>query len=247
MENFLYITTHDLRSPLVNIQGFSQNLERYAKELSTLLTRTALPPETKEELEKLSGDRIPGALKFVLESSRKMDGLITALLKVSRIGRVEMKPETVEMNGLIKRILASLRFQLETTGGEVRCGELPPCTADQAAVSQLFSNLLDNAVKYRQAGRALVVTVSGEVKGGMVLYTVAENGSGIEEPELHRIWNVFYQADRRPGRKGEGIGLPMVRRITEKNGGSIRAESKYGEGMTFYLELPAAEGAEHGK
>ncbi|MEI7528081.1 MAG: PocR ligand-binding domain-containing protein [Elusimicrobiota bacterium] len=247
MENFLYITTHDLRSPLVNIQGFSQNLEAYARELREALLPVRLPPEAERELAKLTGERIPGALKFILESSRKMDSLISALLKVSRLGRVEMKPEAVEMNGLIKKILDSMRYQLEAAGGETVCGSLPPCKADPGAVSQLFSNVLDNAIKYRDKARPLAVTVAGEVKDGMVSYTVADNGSGIPEADLHLIWNMFYQSGRTPGRKGEGIGLPTARRIAEMNGGGIRVESKDGEGSVFYIELPAAEVVEKGK
>ena len=239
MENFLYITTHDLRGPLVNIQGFSRNLERYASELRVALEAAALPPELKKTLDKIAGESIPGALKYVLESLRKMDSLIMALLKVSRLGRVEMKPETVEMNELLEKLRTSMQYQLEESGGELRSGNLPPCKADPGAVSQLFSNLLDNAVKYRDKGRPLVVTVEGEVKGGMVTYAVTDNGSGIPTADLHRIWNIFYQPARVPGREGEGIGLPMVRLIAEKNGGGIRAESKDGLGTVFYLELPA--------
>jgi len=240
MENFLYITTHDLRSPLVNIQGFSQNLERYIKELRAALEPAALPAGAREALESLTGDRIPEALKFVLESSRKMDALITALLKVSRIGRVEMKPETLEMNGLLTKILDTLRYQLEEAGAKVEAGNLPPCSADPGAASQLFTNLLDNAIKYRHKDRPLLVNVTGEVNGDRVVYTVADNGDGIPAAEMDKIWNVFYQQDRSPGRKGEGIGLPMVKRIAEKNGGSIWAESKEGRGTVFYVELPAA-------
>ena len=176
-----------------------------------------------------------------------MDSLITALLKVSRLGRVEMKPEVLEMNGLIKKRLESMRNQLEAAGGEIVCGSLPPCKADPGAVSQLFSNLLDNAVKYRDKLRPLAVAVAGEVKDGMVSYTVADNGSGIPEADLHLIWNMFYQSGRTPGRKGEGIGLPTARRIAEMNGGGIRVESKDGEGSVFCIELPAPEVAENGK
>jgi signal transduction histidine kinase len=242
MENFLYITTHDLRSPLVNIQGFSQNLERYVQELREALAPAHLPAEAKAGLEKLTGDRIPGALKFVLESSRKMDALITALLKVSRLGRVEMKPAAVDMNALLKNIQASLAYQLKQAGGTINCAVLPPCKADPGAVSQLFTNLLDNAIKYRDESRALMVNVSGEVKDGSVFYTVADNGPGIPEADLQRIWNVFYQPERAHAKKGEGIGLPMVKRLTEKNGGSIKVESKEGQGSVFYLELPTAGG-----
>lgn len=241
MENFLYITTHDLRSPLVNIQGFSQNLQRYVSELREALPLASLEPETRNKLEKLTGESIPAALKFVLNGSRNMDALVSALLKVSRLGRVVMKPETLEMNGLMATIAASLSFQLNEAGGAIETGPLPPCRADRAAVTQLFTNLLDNAIKYRAVGRPLAVTVTGEVKGGMALYTVADNGSGIPEKDLQKIWDIFYKSDKAHGKHGEGIGLAMAKRLIERNGGRIRAESKEGTGSVFRLELPAAE------
>jgi PAS domain S-box-containing protein len=240
MENFLYITTHDLRSPLVNIQGFSQNLERYIRELVESVAPAPLPEEARETLRKLAGERIPEALAYVQESSRKMDALISALLKVSRMGRVEMKPERVDMNALLQKILDSLRYQLEGTGGKIHIGTLPPCKADAGAVNQLFSNLLDNAIKYRHKDRPVDIKVAGEVKGDRVVYTVGDNGAGIPEEDLPKIWNVFYRTREAVGKKGEGIGLPMVKRIIEKNGGSIKAESRAGEGSVFRVELPAA-------
>lgn len=242
MENYLYITTHDLRSPLVNIQGFSRELESHIQELRDTLTAAPLPQELQKDLNKLTGDTIPEALKIVLEGTRKMDSLITSLLKVSRLKRVEMTPETVDMNKLAGKILNSLRYQLETAGGVINCGELPACKADPLAVHQLFSILLDNAVKYRHKERPLVVNVTGEVKGGMSAYTVADNGSGIPAPDLHKIWNVFYQPENSLGIKGEGIGLPLARRLAENNGGGIRVESQNGTGSTFRVKLPASEG-----
>ena len=242
MENFLYITTHDLRGPLVNILGFSQHLEQYMRELKETLATALLKPEEKETLEKLTGERIPTAIKFVLESSRKLDALINALLKVSRLGQVEMKPETVEMNDLLEKITASMRYQLEEAGGAIKRGGLPTCKADPGAISQLFTNLLDNAIKYRQEGRPLAVNVSGEIKDGMAFYSVRDNGSGIPEKDLARIWDIFYRSASAPEKNGEGIGLPMVKRIAEKNGGRITVESRLGEGSVFYVSLPSAEG-----
>ena len=240
MESFLYITTHDLRGPLVNIQGFTQNLERYIKELRA--AQAELTPQAKEKLDKLAGDSIPKALKFVLDSAHKMDSMITALLKVSRIGQVEMKPETLEMNEVLQKIVASMRYQLEEAGGEIKCGRLPPCKADPGAISQLFANLLGNAVKYRSGDRPLMVSISGDIKADTVIYAVADNGSGIPEADLKSIGNLFYRSANASGKIGEGIGLHMVKRIAEKNGGAIRVESKEGRGSVFYVELPAAEG-----
>jgi signal transduction histidine kinase len=152
-----------------------------------------------------------------------------------------MKPVTVDMNELLAKIVNSLRYQLEAAGGRIDYGSLPPCRADLSAASQLFSNLLDNAVKYRSEDRPLTVEITGEVREGMAFYTVRDNGSGIPEEALQRVWNVFYQPARSgDARKGEGIGLPLVKRITEKNGGSIRVESKEGAGSVFHVQLPAA-------
>lgn len=247
MENFLYITTHDLRSPLVNIQGFSQNLERYINELRQALPLDSLEPEARETLEKLTGDSIPTALKFVLASSRNMDALISALLKVSRAGRVEMQPRTLEMNGLVEKITASLSFQLGEAKGAIKAGRLPPCKADASAVTQVFTNLLENAIKYRATERPLVINVAGEIKDGMAGYTVTDNGSGIPASDLQRIWNVFYRSERATRKHGEGIGLPMAKRLVEKNGGSIRAESKEGAGSVFYVALPSAQESKNEK
>lgn len=234
MENFLYITTHDLRSPLVNIQGFSQNMARYVKRLQEELPGAQAAPEIRD----LAAKKIPEALDFVLGSARRMDALITALLKVSRAGRVEMRPETLDAAALLGKVLDAMRFQLEQAGAEVSAGPLPPCRADAGALSQVFGNLLDNAVKYRDEDRRLKVEISGEVNGGVVVYRIADNGPGIPEKDLDRIWNVFYSQQRADPRKGEGIGLPMVKRLVEKNGGTIRAEAKEGQGTAFTVELP---------
>lgn len=230
MENFLYVTTHDLRGPLVNIQGFSRNLEKYF----SALAGTAAPEDKA-----LALARIPSALSFIADSSRKMDALISALLKVSRLGRVEMKPETLDMNALVRSVLASLRWQLDEAGAELEVSDLPACRADAGAVSQLFGNLVDNAAKYRSKDRPLKIRVSGEkTTYGRALYTVSDNGAGIPALDLPKIWEIFYRRPEPGAGGGEGIGLPMVRRIAEKNGGSIRVQSKEGEGSAFTVELP---------
>lgn len=240
MENFLYITTHDLRSPLVNIQGFSRNLASYLEDFRSACGRVSgLPEDEHAKIKELFTQKAPEALGFILDSSRKMDALITALLKVSRAGRVEVKAETLDMGGLVRTVLDAMRFQLEEARAEVRLGAMPPCWADRGTISQILSNLLDNAVKYRDKSRPPEIEISGETRGETVVYRIADNGPGIPERELGRIWNVFYSHERSGERKGEGIGLPMVRRLVERNGGGIKAESKESAGTVFHLELPA--------
>ncbi|MDD2806386.1 MAG: PocR ligand-binding domain-containing protein [Elusimicrobiales bacterium] len=239
LENFLYITTHDLRTPLVNIQGFSQNVAGYVREITQLLSAG---PENSDRIKRLTGEKIPEALAFVQDGSRKMESLISALLKVSRAGRVELKPESNDMGLMLKKILDAMRFQLDEAGAEVAVERpLPACLADPGALSQIFSNLLDNAVKYRSPGRPLRVRVTGGARDGFSVYEVADNGLGMEPRELERLWSVFAKpASARA--QGEGIGLPMVKRMIERSGGIITAESKAGEGSVFRVELPAPGG-----
>lgn len=240
MDSFLYITTHDLRTPLVNILGFSQNLAKDTAELLAAVGPAALPEDKREAVAEIGGERIPSALKYIAQSAQKMEEVITAMLKISRAGSVEISPETVEMNEALKTVMETMRYQLEEAGAVLKAGDLPPCTADPVSVNHIFTNLLANAVKYRDKERKLEITVSGKKSGtGTVLYSVADNGPGIKEADLPRIWQLFFRGEVPGLKKGEGIGLPLVRRMVDRNNGRIWAESKEGEGSTFFVELPA--------
>ncbi len=164
MDSFLYITTHDLRTPLVNIQGFSENIAKDIRELQEIMDPAALPEEKRGAFSEISGDRLPAALKFIQESVGRIDEVITAMLKLSRAGKVELHPATVDVNEVLKGIMENMRFQLEEAGAALKAGALPSCTADADSVSHIFSNLLSNAFKYRDKNRKLEITVSGEKK-----------------------------------------------------------------------------------
>lgn len=240
IENFIYITTHDLRAPLISIQGFSRNLLKYYNDLGDVLKSESFSGEMRREALKLAAERIPDALNFIFAGSSRMEALIVALLKVARQGMVEMHPETIDMKTAVEKILAALRYQIEEAGAEITIGVLPPCKADAGAVNQLFSNLLVNALKYRDKSRGLKIAIEGKMSAaGCSLYTVSDNGIGIGENDLPKIWQIFFSAAVPGVKKGEGIGLPMVKRIVEKNSGKVRAESSKGVGTTFTVELPA--------
>ncbi len=240
MEDFLYITSHDMRGPLLNIQGYGQNLEKDLKELGEAAGPGGPPEKLRLALDKLSGERIPAALNYIAASALKMDRIIGSLLKVSRQGRVEMRPAALNAGAVLKNVLDEQRFLLEEAGGMVKTGPLPPCTADADALGHIFTNLVENAVKYRDKSRKLQITMGGKKNSpATVLYTIADNGLGIKAAELPRIWQLFYSGDKAGPAKGEGIGLTMARRIAEANSGKLWAESKEGEGSTFFLELPA--------
>jgi len=108
------------------------------------------------------------------------------------------------------------------------------------AVSQIFTNLVGNAIKYRSADRAVSITITGEVNGKKAVYAVTDNGSGISEADLGKVCNIFFRGGKTQQQSGEGIGLATVKRLAERSGGSVRVESKEGEGSSFFIELPSA-------
>lgn len=238
MENFLYITSHDLRGPLVNIQGFGQNLlERLALvREKTLGEGTACDPELKA----LLAEKIPMDLKFIAESAAKMDRLIASLLRVSRLGRLEPRPEKLNVDALMDRTLSHISFRAEAEGAEIERGSLPYCFADRESVEQIFANLLENAIKHRHPDRKPVIKVTGRLAGGRAVYEFRDNGAGISDAERDKVWDIFYRADA--SSQGEGIGLSIVRTLAEKNGGGARMESEPGKGSVFTVELPAEKG-----
>lgn len=240
MDSFLYITTHDLRTPLFNVLGFSQNLAKDTAELLEAVKPAALPEDKREAVSEIGGERIPSAVSFISQSAQRMDEVITAMLRISRAGSVEIRPVALDMNEALKVVLDTMRYQLDEAGAVLKADDLPPCTADAVSVEHVFNNLLANAVKYRDKSRKLEITVSGgKNEDGKVVYRVSDNGLGMKVGDLPRIWQFFFRGDMPGVKKGEGIGLALVRRIVDRNSGRIWAESKEGEGSTFFFELPA--------
>ncbi len=233
LADFFCITSQELRTPLTNIKGFSENLLGYSGEVFSLVKA-----EGKESarLNKLLGEKIPEALRFIVSGVENMHAIIDGLLKVARFGSVEMKPKPVDMNKLVSDAVKNTYFQLKEAGAEVKIGDLPACVADPDKLVHVFCNLIDNAIQYRDPLRKLVIEISGGRLGsGACSYTVSDNGRGLTpEEEQGKIWEFFH----RPGPQGEGVGLTISKQIIEKHGGSIKALRAQGGGAAFTLELP---------
>ncbi|HUI26471.1 MAG TPA: ATP-binding protein [Candidatus Kryptonia bacterium] len=224
MEDLLYIASHDLRAPLINIQGF-------AHEARTQLgiVRETLTPEAAESL----GD-IEESLRFVHSSSAKMDSLISALLDVSRISSHDLARKEIDLNSVVQRVLESFEFVIKARGVRLRVGRLPTVLGDLPRLEQVFSNLIDNAIKYLGDGREIEV---GAIDGVVPRCFVRDSGVGITAAEMKKVFRLF-----RRGRvtevPGEGIGLTLVRKIVERHGGKIWIESAEGQGSTVWFTLP---------
>ena len=246
LESIVYVSSHDLRSPLVNIQGFGSRLEKDCAELVSISRAMAeadgpgLGPAEQARIAEIVGERIPRSLEFIRSSGKKMDRLIAGLLRLSRTGRAELRPETLDMGRTLGEIASAMAFQIEKAGAVLELGELPPCLGDAEQISQVFTNLIDNAIKYRARERPARIAVRGERKGHMVEYRVEDNGIGIAPEHADKVWELFYRLDPHDSAGGEGLGLSLVRRIVERHKGRIRVESSPGAGSSFILQLPSA-------
>ena len=237
LEQIVYVTSHDLRSPLVNIQGFSNELTRSLGELKDLLRELESPDPLIKQLEQITEDDVPTALKFILSSVTKMDLLLKGLLRLSRLGRAAVNMETLDMNKLLREVGDTLEFQIKEKGANLEIAELPSCQGDRMLLNQLFSNLLDNALKYLDPTRPGVIKVWGKQEGTKVIYCVEDNGRGIDPAYHHKIFEIFHRLEP-DATTGEGLGLTIVRRILDRHQGSIRVEGEAGKGCSFYITLP---------
>lgn len=238
LEQIVYVTSHDLRSPLVNINGFSREIATSLDDLKSLLLRRESSPELKEKIHNIIEKDIPESLKFIVTSSSKMDSLLSGLLRLSRLGRAELKCEGLNMNKLMSDIVSSFEFQAKESGIKIDISILPSCNGDESQINQVFFNLIGNAVKYLSPERQGVVKVSGYSEDGQSVYCVEDNGIGIAPEHQEKIFEIFYQLE--PGQSaGEGLGLTIVKRILEKHNGKIWLESEKGRGSRVYVHLPA--------
>jgi signal transduction histidine kinase len=231
-ESVLYATSHDLKTPLVNIRGFAGELEEMLRAI-----RNARPDFDKDDevLEKFKESA--QAIGFIQRNMARMESLIQNLLHVMRAGRVPLVMETVNLNQIIQSVLQVLHHQVQKAEAEIHVADLPPCTADVMQMEMIFTNLLDNALKFRKPDQPMLIEVGASVEGAKVILFVRDNGRGFEPRYVNKVFELFHRLTPNANEAGDGIGLTLVRRAMLRLGGSIRAESELGIGSTFWLEL----------
>jgi PAS domain S-box-containing protein len=231
IQRYAYIVSHDLRAPLVNVMGFTSELGETQAELRTLLAGNPQAARIEADM----GE----ALGFIGAAVTRMERLIAAILKLSREGRRRFEPEPLDMTTLIRRLADATRHQAGVQNATVTVApDLPGIAADRLAVEQIFGNLLDNALKYLEAGRPGRITVTGEpAAAGRVRFAVADNGRGIAPQDHARVFELFRRSGAQD-RPGEGIGLAHVKALVRALGGRIDLASEPGRGSTFTVTLP---------
>ena len=251
IQRFAYIVSHDLRSPLVNIMGFTSELEELRndifKRISTLSRQASLAPAMDdatvaaepvlEGSDKQLSDDFSESLGFIKSSIAKMDRLISAILNLTREGQREFRAEKIDVRELIEGVVATVAHQAAEAEAEVRIEPLPNIASDRLALEQIFSNLIDNALKYLKTGVPGVISMRGRTKLGFAIYEITDNGRGIDPKDHQRIFDLFRRAGTQD-KPGQGIGLAHVRTLVRRLGGTMSVASELNNGSTFTITLP---------
>ncbi len=238
IKQFAYIVSHDLRAPLVNLKGFSAELRFALDEIQSLMddARPHLDADQQQRLRYAMDEDVPEALGFIESSVTRMDTFIHAVLRLSRLGRRELDPQPVDVEALVWDALESLAHQIEEREVEVTVGDLPEVVADRTSMEQIMGNLLDNALKYLQPDRPGEIEVTGERDEERATFRVRDNGRGIAEDDMQKVFAPFRRAGRQEA-QGEGMGLPYVQTLVRRHGGRIWCESEPGKGTTFIFTI----------
>ncbi|OGH57548.1 MAG: hypothetical protein A3G34_16875 [Candidatus Lindowbacteria bacterium RIFCSPLOWO2_12_FULL_62_27] len=222
LEQFAYIASHDLQEPLRKISSFTQLLaQRYAGRLDK------------------DADEFIG---YVVDGAKRMRDLIEDLLTYSRVGRAEIAFERTDMTELMGQITALFDVDRAITAAEITHDPLPTVRANPLLIRQLLQNLISNGIKFHGDSPPRV-HVSASRKGGEWIFSVRDNGIGIESQFHDRIFEIFKRLHTTEEFSGTGIGLAVCKKIAERHGGRIWVESTPGGGSTFYFSIPAREGA----
>ena len=247
IQRFAYIVSHDLRSPLVNIMGFTSELEELGKDIFRRIggltgVPAGGPPVDVADIpldgpdKQMSAD-FSESLGFIKSSIARMDRLISAILNLTREGRREFQPEKIETRDFVEAIVSSMAHQAAEAQADIHIEPLPEIVSDRLALEQIFSNLIDNAIKYLKSGVPGEIRIRGRTKLGYAIFEISDNGRGIDARDHQRIFDLFRRAGTQD-KPGQGIGLAHVRALVRRLGGTMSVSSELNAGSTFTITLP---------
>jgi len=239
MESIVSFVSHDLRAPLINVKGFADAVRDDYRRLTNLLGTLHAPAEIGRRVDAILKDSTPEAISFIETAADSMERLIKTMVKVARAGQLPVHPVRVEVDAMIAGILRDFDYRIKQNDAKVQVEPLPYCIADTDQVRQVFSNIIDNAIKYRRPDRAPRINITGRVDRGRSIYCVEDNGIGIAREALGSIFQIYYQAGNMSA-GGEGLGLAIAKKMVGHNGGRLYVESQLHEGSRFFIELNAA-------
>ena len=217
LEHFAYVASHDLQEPLRMVSSFSQLLERnYKNKLDT---------DADEYIE------------FIVEGSQRMKYLIDDLLTFSRVSSEAKEFEKVDLENVLDIVLSNLSVSIDESNAHITHDSLPTVIADRSQMTQVFQNLIYNAIKFH-GHKTPEIHIAAEKHGIEWRFSVTDNGIGIDPEYQKQIFEVFKRLHTREEYPGSGIGLSVTQKIIKRHGGNIWVESELGEGSTFYFTIP---------
>jgi len=241
LKSIVHIASYDLRTPLVNVSGFGDKLADDFKELQKLLRDVVFDEGKAEKANTLINDSIPESLRFINAGTGKMHMLLEGMLQVSQIGSAEINIGRLDMNKIVSHVIENAQLKATLYGATITTDEISDCFGDIAMINQLFSNLIENALRYLDKKRKGKIHISGRTEGHVSIYCVEDNGIGIAPEHQDKIFEIFHRLEPEDSAGGEGLGLTIVTRILDRNDGTIRVESESGKGSRFFVSLPSAE------
>jgi signal transduction histidine kinase len=239
LQNFAYIVSHDLSSPLLSIQGFLGELRMSMDELEAIVEK-ALPNLSAGDRSRILAtfrEHVPESLDFIDTSVTKMDSLIKAILKLSRLGYRELHFEPIDMTALVDQNIRAMAYHIEKSGAKIIAKDLPQIVSDRLSMEQIIGNLLSNAVKFLDPRRPGEIRIEAEKTPEGVVFHLSDNGRGISKKDLPKIYDIFCRCGDHDV-PGEGMGLAFVKTLVGQLSARIWCRSKEGEGTTFSLHIP---------
>lgn len=218
IKQFAYAVSHDLKEPLRMIGSFTKLIAR--------------------KVQKLGDDSINEYSKYVDEGTKRMEGMLTGLVEYARLGKHSNLDEAIDLPRLLSDVLLNLRVRIQTSNAEVIFDTLPVIQTNKILITQLFQNLIGNAIKFTAKGKTPIIKIKVEEKAEQFIFSIADNGIGIPETMQTRVFDLFSRLHTEEAYEGSGIGLAMCKKILHILHGEIWLTSEVGVGTTFYFSLP---------
>lgn len=238
LKDYSYTISHDLRAPLISLKGFSGEIRLSLEELKPIVQQAAGQNETANSarISAILDQDLPEAVDYIDAASARMERLLEAMRKLSRLGRRELLPERLNVNAVVAETLNSLAYMIKSRKIEVMVADLPEIVADRVSLEEIFANLLSNAVNYLDSQRPGRVRVAGENRSGETIFQVSDNGHGVRPSDVEKIFNMFERLGPNDT-PGEGMGLSYVRSLVRRHGGTVTCESQPDIGSTFTFSI----------